>query len=160
MITSWRPLAVIAGGTAVVAGFMVVSGMGPELALVIPLGLLVGIGAWSLADLADATPTESTGTVTDRGNPPARADRRVMRLRSGLAYGRPDGITLERLRTTLVDIIDDQLRVAHQIDRASDPASAAAALGPDLQRFVDDPDASALARPDQLERTLTLIERL
>lgn len=160
MIANWRPLAVIAAGTAAVAAFMLLSGMGPELVLVIALGLLVGLGGWQLATLADATPTESTGTISERAAPGARADRRVMRLRTGLAYGRPDGITLERLRATLVEVIDDQLLVAHRIDRSSDPAAAAAVLGPELQRFVDDPDASALARPDRLDHTLTLIERL
>ena len=98
MIASWRPLAVVATGTAAVAVFMLLSGMGPELVLVIALGLLVGLGGWRLATLADATPTESTGAIGERAAPAARADRRVMRLRTGLAYGRPDGITLERVR--------------------------------------------------------------
>jgi hypothetical protein len=160
VIVRWQPLAVIAAGTVSVAAFMLLSGMGPELVLVVSLGLLVGLGGWQLATLADATPTESTGTISERGAPPARADRRVMRLRAGLAYGRPDGITLERLRATLVDVIDDQLLTAHQIDRAADPVAAAAVLGPELQHFVDDPDASALTQPDRLEHTLTLIERL
>jgi hypothetical protein len=160
VIANWRPLAVIAAGTGAVVAFMLLSGMGPELVLVIALGLLVGLGGWRLASLADATPTESTGTISERAAPPARADRRVMRLRAGLAYGRPDGITLERLRATLVEVIDDQLLVVHRIDRAADPAAAAAVLGPELQRFVDDPDASAITRPDRLDRTLTLIERL
>lgn len=154
------PLAVIAAGTAAIVAFMVLSGMEPELLLVIALCLLVGIGGWYLATLADETPTESTGSIGARAAPPARADRRVMRLRAGIAYGRPDGITLERLRATLVDVIDDQLLLAHQIDRATDPIAAAEVLGPELQRLVDDPDASALARPDHLEHTITLIERL
>ena len=154
------PLAVIAAGTAAIAAFMVMSGMEPELVLVIALCLLVGIGAWYLATLADETPTAVTGSIGPRAAPPARADRRVMRLRAGIAYGRPDGITLERLRATLVDVIDDQLLATHQIDRAADPVAAAEILGPELQRFVDDPDASGLARPDRLEHTITLIERL
>ena len=42
-----------------------------------------------------------------------RTDRRVMRLRSGLVFGRHDDTSLERLRESLVELVDDQLRAAH-----------------------------------------------
>ncbi|MGB0112695.1 MAG: hypothetical protein WBP59_05705, partial [Ilumatobacteraceae bacterium] len=85
----------------------------------------------------------------------------VMRLRSGLAYGRRDDGNLERLHASLVELIDDQLLSAHQIDRHADPAAARAALGPQLSEFVDDDRvASQLSRPRVLADVLTRIEQL
>jgi hypothetical protein len=85
----------------------------------------------------------------------------VARLRTALAYGRPDGPTLERLHASLVAAIDDQLLTVHQVDRAHDPGAARAIIGDELQAFIDDPDAPALlGRPRSLDRILTLIERL
>ena len=93
--------------------------------------------------------------------PAARRDRRVMRLRSGLAYGRADGASLENLRLSLVGLVDDQLRAAHRIDRRQDPEAARVVLGDELDAFVNDPDAAAvLLKPRSLDRILTLIERL
>ncbi len=156
-----RAVAVIVATTTAVATFMVVSGMGPELALVAALGCVVGAGIWLLNELADHTATTAIATTDRRVAPPARGDRRVMRLRTGLAYGRPDGPTLERLHVTLVDAIDDQLRTVHHVDRNEDPVAARALLGDELQAFLDDPDApESLAQPRTLERMLTLIERL
>ncbi len=156
-----RPIVVIALGTAAVVVFMVVSGMGPDIALVAALGVLLGLAVWFLAEVADATPTTAASTVGERGVRGPRSDRRVERLRAGLAHGRPDGVMLERLHTNLVDIIDDQLRAAHQIERVEDPSAARSVLGDELQSFIDDPNAPAtLLRPDRLDRVLTLIERL
>jgi hypothetical protein len=156
-----RAVVTIVAATAAVSTFMVVSGMGPELVLVAALGCLVGTAVWQLRELADDTPTTATTTADQRVAPPARGDRRVMRLRTGLAYGRPDGPTLERLHATLVEAIDDQLRAVHHVDRTDDPLAARALVGDELQAFVDDPDAAAsLANPRTLDRTLTLIERL
>lgn len=151
----------IVAGTAAVVALMVVTGMGPTVVLVTALGALVGLGVWLLVDLADRT--ETTGE-TERGGPQvssARPDRRVERLRADLAYGRPDSIAPERLHLALVDIIDDQLRSTHHIERRDDPEAASAVLGDELQRFVDDPDSAAtLLRPKRLGHVLDLIERL
>ncbi len=155
------PVAVIGVGTAAVIVFMMLSGMGPEVLLVAALGALVGLGVWALGELADATPTTGVSILGRRGDPVARADRRVERLRSGLAHGRPDGVMLERLHDTLVEVVDDQLRVEYQIERSDDPDAARLVIGDELQAFIDDPDAPAtLLRPDRLGRVLTMIERL
>lgn len=161
MSGAWRPIALIVATTALVCTLMVLTGMEPEVTLVAALGGIVGIGVWHLGALADATPNATLSKISERSAPPARADRRVARLRTGLAFGRSDGPTLDRLHASLVDIIDDQLRSAHQIDRLDDPVASSALLGDALVAFIDHPDAPAsLADPATLDRTLSLIERL
>jgi hypothetical protein len=151
----------IAAGTIVVVAFMVVADTGPDVVLVSALCILVGVGLWSFSELMDGA-VESTDLMAGPTSTMTQStDRRVMRLRSGLVYGRHDDDALEPLRASLVELIDDQLRAAHQIDRAEDPDSARAVLGAELSAFVDDPGAAhALARPNQLDRILTLIERI
>ena len=161
-MNSWkRPVAVIIGVTFAVEVLMVVTGMGPQLVLVAALGGLVGAGVWFLADLADLT---EPGTAVPMGatrEPAARADRRVMQLRTGLAYGRPDRASLLQLRATLVDLVDDQLRAVHLIDRAERPDAARAVMSDDLYAFVTDPDsATMLTEPRRVDHIVTLIERL
>jgi hypothetical protein len=140
---------------------MVVADTGPDVVLVAALCVLIGVGLWFISDVMSST-VESTDLVT--GMTPATdpaTDRRVMRLRSGLVWGRHDDTSLERLRASLVELVDDQLRSAHQIDRIEDPDAARAVLGDELFAFVDDPRAAHdLAQPHQLDRTLTLIEEI
>ena len=155
------PVVVITAGTAAVAVFMVVTGMGPELVLVAALGGLVGLAGWFLLDVADSTETTADVGADRHGTRDVRGDRRVERLRSDLAHGRPDSIVPERLHRALVEIIDDQLRSVHHIERHDDPEAALAVLGDELQHFIDDPgSAVALLRPNRLDRVLGLIERL
>jgi hypothetical protein len=140
---------------------MVVAGTRPNVVLVAALCVLIGVGLSFISDLM--TPkVESTDLVTELT--PAKdqtTDRRVMRLRSGLVYGRHDDTPLEGLRASLVELVDDQLRSAHQIDRVEDPDKARAVLGDELSAFVDDPrTAHVLAEPRQLDRILTLIEQI
>jgi hypothetical protein len=140
---------------------MVVTGMGPTVVLVAALGALVGLGVWLLVDLADRTETSGDGARETPQVTSARPDRRVERLRADLAHGRPDSIAPERLHLALVEIIDDQLRSTHHLERRDDPEAASAVLGDELQQFVDDPDAAAaLLRPKRLGHLLDLIERL
>ncbi len=122
---------------------------------------LIGVGVWFVTDLVDVA-HGSTAVASGPAPPPTeRADRRVMRLRTGLAYGRPDGVSLANLRATLVDLVDDQLRAVHNIDRSKDPESARAVIGDDLSAFIDDPDAAEmLTQPRSLDHILTLIEQL
>ena len=90
-----------------------------------------------------------------------RADRRVMQLRTGLAYGRPDRASLVQLRSTLVELVDDQLRTVHHVDLAEDPDGARAIIGEDLYAFVHDADsAGMLTEPRRVDHILTLIERI
>jgi hypothetical protein len=153
---------VIAAITLAANAAMVLSGMGPNVVLLAVLGALIGVAVWTLAELADTTPATAPIDANVRPAPPARSERRVTRLRTGLAYAGPNGLVFEQLHGSLVDVIDDQLRVAHQIDRASDPEAARAVIGDDLQVFIDDRAAATadLARPRRLDRILTLIEQL
>jgi hypothetical protein len=159
---SWkRPVAAIAGITILVDLSMVFTDMGPDLGLVTALCVVLGVGLWFISDLMNVTIDPADMAI---GSTPASAestDRRVMRLRSGIVYGQRGSNSLERLRTTLVDLVDDQLRAAHQIDRGEDPDAARAVLGDDLYAFVDDPGpADELADPRQLDRIVTLIEQI
>ncbi|MGA7756879.1 MAG: hypothetical protein WBL31_12600 [Ilumatobacteraceae bacterium] len=161
-MTSWKKaVALIAGVTVVVEVLMFTTGMGPNIVLVAALCALVGVGLWFVVDLTRVAVGSGGAVASLPVEPAARRDRRVMRLRSGLAYGRADGASLENLRLSLVDLVDDQLRSVHRIDRREDPERARAVLGHELDAFVNDPDAAAvLLKPRSLDRILTLIERL
>ena len=84
-----------------------------------------------------------------------------MQLRTGLAYGRPDRASLVQLRSSLIELVDDQLRTVHHVDLAEDPDGARAIIGDDLYAFVDNPDsAGMLTEPRRVDHILTLIERI
>ncbi len=161
-MTGWkRPVAIIVGMTVVVEAFMLATDMGPRVGLVAALCAMVGVIVWLTVDLATEAEGSNGVVASLPVEPEARPDRRVMRLRSGLAYGRADGVSLESLRVSLVELIDDQLRSAHRIDRRADPDAARVVLGDELDAFVNDPDAaSVLLKPRSLDRILTHIERL
>ena len=156
-----RAVVAIAAFVIAVDGFMVVADTGPNLALITALCVLIGVALWFITDLVNDT-VEVIELNAQPSPPPAHlTDRRVMRLRSGLAYGRRETASLERLRASLVDLVDDQLRAVHQIDRVEDPDAARAVLGEQLSAFVDDPQsARGLERPQQLDRIVTLIEQI
>jgi hypothetical protein len=162
MRTWARPVAVIASVTLVANLAMVLLGMGPNVLVLTALGGLIGMTVWTVADLADATPASAPIDANVRPAPSPRSERRVTRLRTGLAYAGPNGLVFEQLHESLVEVIDDQLRVAHRIDRTTDPAAARAVIGDELQAFIDDraTAATTLARPRRLDRILTLIEQL
>lgn len=161
MRTWTRAIVAIVGITVAVEALMLVSGMGPDVILVTSLGGLVGVCVWFIAELS-ATALGSDGVPSALAPPPpVRADRRVARLRSGLAYGRQNDAAFDRIRDSLVELIDDQLLAAHDIDRRRNPTDARAVLGPELAAFVDDEhSAEVLARPRTLVRIVTLIEQL
>jgi len=159
---SWkRPVAAIAGITIVVDLSMVLSDMGPDLGLVTALCVVLGVGLWFISDLMNVTIDPAEIATSSAPASAESTDRRVMRLRSGLLYGQRGSNSSERLRATLVDLVDDQLRAAHHIDRVEDPDAARAVLGEVLYAFVDDPGpADELAEPRQLDRIVTLIEQI
>jgi hypothetical protein len=159
-VRSWkRPVAWIVGIAITVDLLMVLTDMGPNVPLVAALCLLIGFGVWFFAGLGDLVPmTDVQAAATP---PTERTDRRVMRLRTGLVFGRHDDTSLDRLWQSLVELVDDQLRAAHHIDRLEDPDAARAVLGADLFAFVGDPTAAnQLGRPRELDRILTLIEQI
>jgi hypothetical protein len=161
-VSSWkRPVALIAGVTMLVEILMALSGTGPEVLLVAALTGMVGVTVWLAVDLGGAAIGSSGSAAAPAPEPTARPDRRVTRLRSGLAYGRADGVTLDNLRLSLIELVDDQLRAVHRVDRSEDADAARAVIGSELDVFVNDPDAAAtLLQPRSLDRILTLIERL
>ena len=135
--------------------------MGPRVVLVAALCGLVGVGLWFFSDLADVAVGASELCGGPVSEPTARADRRVMQLRTGLAYGRPDRASLVQLRATLVDLVDDQLRAVHRLDRVEHPDGARAIIGDDLYAFVNDADsAGMLTEPRKVDHIVTLIERI
>ena len=161
MSATKRAILLIVGITVAVEVFMIVSGMGPDLLLVAAAAATIGVGVWIVLDTAEAVPSVASIGAVVRQEPVHRVDRRVTRLRSGLAHGQTDSLSAERLHTSLVAIIDDQLRAGHQVDRVADPAAAAAIIGPELASFIDDPTArQALPGTRDLDRILTQIERL
>ncbi len=156
-----RPILLIVAVTIAVEVFMITTGMGPDVLLVAAVATTVGMGIWLVIDTAESIPTATPIGAPGAQQPEHRVDRRVTRLRSGLAHGQTDRLSAERLHTSLVAIIDDQLRAQHQIDRHTDPTAAAALIGPELTGFIDDPTArTSLPNMAQLDRILTQIERL
>lgn len=150
-------LAVIAVG--IVAAALV--GMGPDVVLLAAAGLLCAAGWWFLSGVLDRTTSTGGVAAPPATPPPARIDHRLMTLRNGIAYGRAHDASTARLRDALVELVDDQLRAVHDIDRATQPAEAAATLGAELSSFVEDSDsARRLTRPRDLDRIVTLIEQL
>ena len=161
--SSWRthPVAAIVGVTIVVDGFMVVTDMGPHVVLVASLIGLVGVGLWFVTDLADVALAAVGNSRRNASEPAARADRRVMQLRTGLAYGRADRVSIVQLHATLVELVDDQLRTVHHVDRAEDPDGARAIVGDELYAFIDDArSAASLTELRKVDHILTLIERV
>jgi hypothetical protein len=160
-MTTTRPVLMIAAMVIVVEAFMIGSGMGPDVLLVAAAAATIGVGIWIIIATAEAVPTEAPIGAASRQGPEHRVDRRVTRLRSGLAHGQTDSLSAARLHADLVAIIDDQLRAGHQVDRSVDPAAAEAIIGADLAAFIDDPAARmSLPGPRELGRILTRIERL
>lgn len=161
MRTWKRPVATIVAVTVAVELVLIVSRSGPAVLLIAALCGLVGVVGWFILDLAEVALDSNDVDLQPSGSELIGiTDRRVMRLRSGLAYTRDDA-SLERLRSSLIDLVDDELRAVYHIDRARDPEAAGAVLGPDLSSFVEDPhSASRLDRPSEVDRVLTLIEQI
>lgn len=122
------PVAAIIGITLAVDLLMAVAGMGPDVVLVAVIGVFAGVGVWFTIELIEAAPGSGGLSAAPAAPPVARANRRVMRLRAGLAHGRPDGVSLTNLHSNLVELIDDQLECAHNIDRAVDRNAARTVL--------------------------------
>jgi uncharacterized protein YqfA (UPF0365 family) len=149
MIATKRPILLIVIATIAVEVLMIVSGMGPDVWLVAAVAATIGVGIWIVVDTADTVPSVVSINAIAPQEPTHRVDRRVTRLRSGLAHGQTDSLSA------------DQLLAGHQVDRATDPDAAAAIIGPELASFIDDPSARrSLPGTRALDRILTQIERL
>lgn len=155
-----RPLAVIVGTTVVIELLMLATDMGPRLLLVTAVSLLVGATIWLVVGLGHAA-VRSEMISEPHPPPPTRIpDLRITLLRQGLSYGRHDNQIPERMYTSLVTLIDDELAVGHGIDRRTDPAAARAVIGDDLMRFTEEADSSRTLHLEGLAHIVTLIERI
>lgn len=156
-----KPAIVIGLSTLVVATLMVLTNMRPQLVLIAALGALIGWGIWFAVDL-DSSVVRSTPMPLPRVNRAARStDSRLVTLRWDLDYGGDDDRRSQRLHQALVELVDDQLAVAHGINRSADPAAAHEILGRDLARFVEDPDwARSVARRGKLGDIVARIEAI
>lgn len=156
-----RPPILIGAVPVVAVLVMAVLGMGPNVPLVIALGVFLGAATWCVTDL-DRRAQREVRRVTRRSwTPTGPTDRRVSSLRNRLAYRTYDPYVTARLHESLVELIDDQLAAAHGIDRAADPETARALLGETLHRFVNDPETSHLLSSEaRLAAIVTEIERL
>jgi hypothetical protein len=163
-------VSVTVGIGSIVAVGMVLLGMEPRLVLVAFVVMIVGAATWLTVDLG---PLASRVVWTDHGrgtSTSARSDRRVQALRARLRSparrrrvpklvdtGRAE--PADEIVSTLIDVIDDHLLAEYGIDRATEPAAAAAVLGADLTRFVTDPSARrSMSARRGLARTVGLIE--
>lgn len=159
MIQRIHPAMLIIGTAVLVDVLMLATDMGPSLGATTSLGLLVGATIWFMAEIGPSAARPRPATVGVKA-PEHRADLRITTLRQALAYGGNDYYLAERVHTSLVDVIDDELRATHGIDRELDRAAAAVILGPELCRFIDDPEAAASMTARSLARIVTLIEEI
>lgn len=155
---------------------MVLLGMDPRLVIVACVVALVSAASWLVIGLA---PVADPLTWYDHSNASwssARVDRRVLQLTARLRQnsrqsrrrglpglsgrtGQDEAEPVDEIVTSLVAVIDDQLRADHAIERADDGEAAARVLGPELTRFVDDPAAARkMTQRRTLAHTIALIE--
>jgi hypothetical protein len=161
MSPRWRRrVATAAGCWFVLCVVMAALDLSPRVVLLAGITAAVVAVSSLVTDLADAgVPT--TWDALHHAEPLARgADLRLRALQGQMVHGGTidDGRELHRM---LVELADDQLRAAHGVDRAVDPARADALLGTDLSRFVHQPPApKQLADPLYLDGVIAAIESL
>jgi hypothetical protein len=152
---------IVAIGAVVVAAelLLLVTDTGPNVWLVAALVALAGGTVWLATTLGRfaVRPTPAPPAVTVS---PSYPDLRTTALRQALASGHADLRGAERIRERLISIIDDELIDVHGIDRTVQPDAARDVLGADLDRFVNDPDASRTLTTRGLEQLVTRIEQI
>ncbi len=159
MIRRIHPAIVIIAAAVTVDLLMLATDMGPSLGATTALGLLIGATIWFMAEIGPTAARPRPATVGPKASE-HRADLRITTLRQALAYGGTDHYLAERVHTSLVEVVDDELRAHHGIERVLDPDAAAAILGPELWRFVGDSEAAATMTTRSLARIVTLIEEI
>lgn len=156
----FRAFVVVTIGVGLELG-LALAGMGPRLVLVAALVAVVSVAVCLALDLGDVVAlTEWPSTVrTPRSSD--GVEWRVGTLRMLLSSERRSESANNRLRELLVGFVDDHLAAQHGIDRRTDPAAAAAIVGPELMAFVSATDSSKRwAEPSRVARLVTLIEDL
>ena len=159
MISRVHPATFITGTAVLIDLLMLAADMGPSLGAMTALGLLLGATIWFMAEIGPSAARPRPATAGPK-TPEHRADLRITTLRQALAYGGNDQYLAERVHTSLVDVVDDELRATHDVDRERDPAAAATILGPELTQFVDDPAGAAAMTARSLAHIVTLIEEI
>lgn len=154
-----RPLVLIALAVVVVEAALLLTDTGPDILLVAALVIAVGTLIW--------LPTSLGESIARPAPPPAppelttvRPDLRTTALRQVLSGGTTNPRHAERIRQQLVELVDDELRDVHGVDRTTDPDRAREVLGPDLDRFVTDPETASTLTPRRLGHIVALIERI
>ena len=129
---------------------------------VVALGAITTAVATVLAvtyDLGELPMPVDWSAVRDSGTSSRGADPRVRSLRRQLVDERR--LDLGHLHATMIELVDDRLLAHHRVDRALDPAAAAAVLTPSLRELLAaPPDDRSLGDPRRLQRILTDLEAL
>jgi hypothetical protein len=157
-VTSIRRRSVdIVSVTVGVLVVLVVTDTGPRWTLVLPVVVAFAALWWLLADaLQHADPGETTA-AGPADDPRIRSDARTRSLRISLMS--LDDHRRDRLHATLTALIDEQLAVAHGVDRATQPEEARALMGEELHDFVSKPAGPSLSFR-RLDRIVSAIEGL
>lgn len=157
----WRVRATTIGSIwALVFAVMAWLEMGPRPVLLAGIAAALAAGLWLMLDVSDIAAPAAWAAAYDTGGTRRGADSRLRLLHRQIQHApsHDEGRVLHRL---LVDLIDDRLLAEHGIDRAVEPARAAAELGADLAAFVTVlPSARQLSNPAFLSSILTRIEAL
>lgn len=151
---------VLVAGT-VLAVMTVGQGREVNLAYLAAVTVMSAMLLWLVADIVPVVPYVSwsvTGTYVPRQpGPDARLARLTERLGSNI-HRDTVGADIHQILTT---VVDDRLLRGHGIDRKTDPAAAAAVLGPELTAYLDsDPRGNRSAAHRRLGALLTRIEEL
>jgi phosphate/sulfate permease len=158
---------------SVVGASMVLLGMEPHLALVGAVVVLTAAASWLISGLVAVADPLSWYAHGSAAGSTARPDRRVQLLTARLRHntrhssrrrtsgleGPGDTQPLDEIVGSLIAVLDDHLRTQHGIDRATNVQAANDALGPELARFMNDPEnARAMTQRRTLAHTIALIE--
>lgn len=170
-IARWAATTVVV--CAVASAVMELLGMEPHLTLVVMVVVLVSAVTWLIADLA--TIAIPLSWYHHRGTPESssRPDRRVQLLTTRLRQNtrssnrrRVAGPTgpdeyqpVDEIAESLIAVLDDHLVAQHGINRSAHERAANETLGPELTRFVSDPEAArSMLQRRTLAHTVSLIE--
>jgi len=149
----------IAGAVVAAEAALLLTDTGPNIWLVAALVALIGAAIWFVTEI-DPHVARPPRAPRVPGNAVTYPDLRTTSLRQALAIGASDSRHTEQLRRRLVAIVDNELRTAHGIDRATHPDAARAVLGDELDRFVSVERPDATLTPRGIERVVSLIEQL
>lgn len=157
---SGRAVTAIVLAVVAVDALLVVLDADPDLLVVAVIVAAVGIAIWAARPLSADAPRPDAAAEPVAPPTPSTPDLRTAVLRQALGGGGSSVHHAERIRDQLVAIVDDQLIVAHGIDRAEEPERAQRMFGRDLARFVADPSSAHRLNRRRLDRILTQIEAL